>query len=159
MLQKACIILVCCGDVAPGWRTLSPLRTVSMYSLINTSAYGTLCNVAIVLRWSSGAVRIRLKFRKCEVNWRVRWMVHIALRAIVFVCRGTLEFVCDALEFQNLPIGDSETLLHFVPISRLRAFAIDAKCVESMHLRRSICAPNNRLTVEFGAHWSRMHSK
>ena len=76
------------------------------------------------------AVRIRLKFRKCEVNWRVRWMVHIALRAIVFVCRGALEFGCDALEFENLPIGDSETLLHFVPISRLRAFAIDAKCVE-----------------------------
>ncbi len=25
-----------------------------------------------------------------------------------------------------------------------------------MHLRRSICAPNNRLTVEFGAYWSRM---
>ena len=34
-------------------------------------AYGTLWNVAIVIRWSSGAVRIRLKFRKCEVNWRV----------------------------------------------------------------------------------------
>ena len=28
--------------------------------------------------------------------------------------------VCDALEFQYLPIGDSKTLLHFVPIIRLR---------------------------------------
>jgi len=34
-------------------------------------AYGTLWNVAIVIRCSSRAVRIRLKFRKCEVNWRV----------------------------------------------------------------------------------------
>ena len=30
---------------------------------------------------------------------------------------------------ENLPIGDSKTLLHVVPISRLHEFAMDAKCV------------------------------
>ena len=56
-------------------------------------------------------------------------MVHIALHTIVFLCRGPLEFVCNALEFENLPIGDSKTFLHVVPISRLHEFAMDAKRV------------------------------
>ena len=63
------------------------------------------------------------------MNWRVGWMVHIALHTIVFLCRGPLEFVCNALEFENLPIGDSKTFLHVVPISRLHEFAMDAKRV------------------------------
>ena len=49
-------------------------------------------------------------------------MVHIALRAVVFMCR-------DALEFESLRIGDSKTLLHVVTISRLPEFAMDAKRV------------------------------
>ena len=65
-------------------------------------------------------------------------MVHIALRAIVFLCRGSLEFVCDALEFQNLSISDSKTCLHFVPISRLREFAMDAQRV-GLYARLAIC--------------------
>ena len=66
-------------------------------------------------------------------------MVHIALRTIVFLCRGPLEFVCNApLEFENLPIGDSKTLLHFVPIIRLREFAMDAKRV-GLYARFAIC--------------------
>jgi hypothetical protein len=95
-----------------------------------------LCNVAIVLRWSSGAVRIRLKFQKC--NWRIRQMVYIALRAIVFLCRGALEFVCNPLEFRNVSIGDSKTLLHFVPISRLGELAMDTKRV-GLYARFTIC--------------------
>ena len=65
-------------------------------------------------------------------------MVHIALRTVVFLYRGALEFVCDALEFENLPIGDSKTLLHVVAISRLREFAMDAKRV-GLYARWSIC--------------------
>ena len=65
-------------------------------------------------------------------------MVHFALRTIVFLCRGPLEFVCDALEFENLPIGDSKTLLHVVPINRLREFAMDAKRV-GLYARFAIC--------------------
>ncbi len=65
-------------------------------------------------------------------------MDHIALRTIVFLCRGKFEFVCDALEFQNLSIGDSKTMLHFVPISRLREFAMDAKRV-GLYARLAIC--------------------
>ena len=65
-------------------------------------------------------------------------MVHFALRKIVFLCRGLLEFVCDALEFENLPIGDSKTLLHIVPINRLREFAMDAKRV-GLYARLAVC--------------------
>ena len=65
-------------------------------------------------------------------------MVHIALRTVVFLYRGALEFVCDALEFENLPIGDSKTLLHVVPISRLREFAMDAKHI-GLYARLAIC--------------------
>ena len=54
------------------------------------------------------------------------------------LCRGALEFVCDALEFENLPIGDSKTLLHVVPINRLREFAMDAKRV-GLYARFAIC--------------------
>ena len=92
-------------------------------------------------RWRVGVLleyRIRLRFRECKVNWRVRRMVHVALRAIVFMCRGALEFVCDALDFQNLPIGDSKTLLHILPISRLREFAIDAERF-LLYARLAVC--------------------
>ena len=65
-------------------------------------------------------------------------MVHFALRTIVFLCRGPFEFVCDALEFENLPIGDSKTLLHVVPINRLREFTMDAKRV-GLYARFAIC--------------------
>ncbi len=48
--------------------------------------------------------------------------------------------MCDAPEFQYLPIGDSKTLLHVVPISRLREFAMDAKRVGLFALARfAIC--------------------
>ena len=63
-------------------------------------------------------------------------MVHIALHTIVFLCRGPLEFVCNALEIENLPIGDSKTLLHVVPISRLREFAMDAKRAYNLYAKR-----------------------
>ncbi len=67
-------------------------------------------------------------------------MVHFALRTVVFLCRGPFGFVCDALEFENLPVGDSKTLLHIAPlaINRLREFAMDAKRV-GLYARFAIC--------------------
>ncbi len=65
---------------------------------------------------------------------------HRAAFARLYSCvaRGPLEFVCNALEFENLPIGDSKTLLHVVPISRLHEFAMDAKRV-GLYARFAIC--------------------
>ena len=65
---------------------------------------------------------------------------HRAACARLYSCvaRGPLEFVCNALEFENLPIGNSKTLLHVVPISRLHKFAMDAKRV-GLYARFAIC--------------------
>jgi hypothetical protein len=66
-------------------------------------------------------------------------MVHIALRAIVLLCCGAFEFVCDAREFQSLSFGDGKTILHFVPIIRIREFAMDAKGLGLLYARLAIC--------------------
>ena len=66
-------------------------------------AYGTLRDIARILRRSCGAVWIRLRFRKYEVDRRVGRMVHLALRAFVLAGHGTLEFMRDALQSSEQP--------------------------------------------------------
>ena len=87
-----------------------------------------------------------MQLRTEQRAFRSRWSlifgfllgVFVGVVATEVVCRGALEFVCDALDFQNLPIGDSKTLLHILPISRLREFAIDAERF-LLYARLAVC--------------------
>ena len=64
------------------------------------------------------AMQLRTEQRAFRSRWSLIFGfllgVFVGVVATEVVCRGALEFVCDALEFQNLPIGDSKTLLQIV---------------------------------------------
>ena len=77
----------------------APFLTAHLLRDFPRLAHGTLRDIARILRRSCGAVWIRLRFRKYEVDRLVGRMVHLALRAFVLAGRGALEFVRDALEF------------------------------------------------------------